>query len=169
MTRTDTIFHSDIFLTFGPRLALHQEGDERRRRPGGCHTRSFRSAVSSRLMTATASLAKESTMTVRTCSGSLGVFHEAAYHALEGARPRAPRRRDAAARVQTLRIFVPSADSCVATARTSLGTRSRQILGLSTKAGRESASYGKAIFRISGSRGSLHGFCGELHTGIRTG
>ena len=36
-------------------------------------------------------------MTVRTCSGSLGVFHEAAYHALEGARPRAPRWRDAAA------------------------------------------------------------------------
>src|SRR5262245_23200648 len=27
MTWTDTIFHSDIFLTFGPRLALHQEGE----------------------------------------------------------------------------------------------------------------------------------------------
>ena len=27
MTRTDTIFHSDIFLTFGPRLALHQKGE----------------------------------------------------------------------------------------------------------------------------------------------
>ena len=27
MTWTDTIFHSDIFLTFGPRLALHHEGE----------------------------------------------------------------------------------------------------------------------------------------------
>jgi hypothetical protein len=27
MTWIDTTFHSDVFLTFGPRLALHQEGD----------------------------------------------------------------------------------------------------------------------------------------------
>jgi hypothetical protein len=27
MTWTDTIFHSGIFLTFGPRLVLHQEGE----------------------------------------------------------------------------------------------------------------------------------------------
>jgi hypothetical protein len=49
MTWTDTTFHSDTFLTFRPKLALHQEGERRARSPNS-ESKSVLSTTEARLV-----------------------------------------------------------------------------------------------------------------------